>query len=236
MAPAAPSLTSLAINGPDAVLTNTGADYTATATFSNQTTQTVTATWTTGGTNRASVNAGGRVTGQAHGSFTLTASYQGTSASKTVNVVNNYDGRWSGVVRRLTCQLNGALGRRITQRLCPAPALYPMAFTISQPAPSFTNVTVVINNPSWAGSILNASGTVSGDGRLTLGGVTEFQSLDPVSKRPQTVRYTVLKWDTLVSGVTLSVMSGRFDLNRTESLWQGNVYEEYEIDQMRRTF
>jgi hypothetical protein len=34
--------------------------------------------------------------------------------------------------------------------------------------------------------------------------------------------------------VTLAVMSGRFDRNRTESLWEGNIYEEFTIEQMRR--
>jgi hypothetical protein len=229
---AAPTVTSLTINGPDAILTSTSADYTATANLSNQTTQTVTATWTTGGAT-ASVSSIGRVTGQAHGSLMLAASYQGLSASKTVNVVSNYDGRWTGVVVRLTCQLNGALGRRITQRLCPAGPneRMPMSFDIFQPAPSFTEVTAVLN---LANIILNVSGTVANDGRLVLGGETEYQWPDPVSQKPQTVRFSVLKWDTRLAGFTLSLMAGRFDRNRTESLWQGNVYEEYEIEQMRR--
>ena len=230
--PAPPTLTGITIDGPGALLTGTSADYTATASFSNQTTQTVTtATWS-GGTDRAAVSSTGRVTGQLHGSITLTASYQGQSATKTVNVVYNYDGRWTGVVVRLTCQLNGALGRRITQRLCPfgPNERMPMSFTVSQPAP-FTAVTAELN---LANTILNTRGTVSGDGKLLLSGDTEYQLPDPVSQRPEIVRYTILKWDTLVSGNTLAVMSGRFDRNRTESLWQGNVYEEFTIDQMRR--
>jgi hypothetical protein len=230
---AAPTVTSLAIDGPGALLTNTSADYTATANFSNQTTQTVTATWRSeSATSHASVSAAGRVTGQTHGSFTLAAAFQGVTASKSVNVVSNYDGRWMGVVVRMTCQLNGALGRRITQRLCPAGPneRMPMSFTISQPSPSFTQLTAVLN---IANTILNVSGTVAADGRLVLGGDTEYQVPDPVSKRPETLRWTILKWDTRLA-VPASLMSGRFDRNRTESLWQGNVYEEFQIEQMRR--
>lgn len=53
-----------------------------------------------------------------------------------MNVVHNYDGRWAGVVVRMTCQLNGELGWRITQRLCPAgQTSEPMSFTVVQPAP-----------------------------------------------------------------------------------------------------
>jgi hypothetical protein len=44
----------------------------------------------------------------------------------------------------------------------------------------------------------------------------------------------VLNWSTQVSGFNLAVMSGGFDRNRTESLWQGNVYENFTIEQMRR--
>ena len=230
----APTLTNLTIAGPEAVLTTTGADYTATAHFSNQTTQTVTAAWAMDGpTSVASVSPTGRVSGQVHGSITLAASYQGVSATKPVNIVSNYDGRWAGVVVRLTCQLNGELGRRITQRLCPAGPneRSPMSFTISQPGPSFTQVTAVLN---MANTILNVSGTVTTDGRLVIGGDTEYQLPDPVSNRTQTVRWTILKWDTRLTGFTLSLIGGRFDRNRTESLWEGNVYEEYEIEQMRR--
>ena len=172
-----PTLTGLTINGPGAVLTSTTADYTATASFSNQTTQAVTATWSAG-TDRATVSSTGRVTGQLHGSFTLTAAYQGQSAAKAVNVVSNYDGKWSGVVVRLTCQLNGALGQRITPQLCPAGPneRMPMSFTVSQPPP-FTEVTAEIN---LANTILNARGTVSADGKLLLGGDTEYEVADPV--------------------------------------------------------
>lgn len=229
--PAAPTLTSITIAGPDALLTGTSGDYTVTANFSNQTTQSVTATWSGSGTG-ATVSAAGRVTGQAHGSVALTAAYQGQTASKTVNVVHNYDGRWTGVVVRMTCLLNGDLGRRITQRLCPfgPNERMPMSFTVSQPAP-FTDVTAEIN---LANTILNARGNIASDGRMLLAGDTEYQLPDPVSGRPEIVRYTVLNWSTQVSGFNLTVMSGGFDRNRTESLWQGNVYEKFTIEQMRR--
>jgi hypothetical protein len=231
-APAAPTLTGISVEGAAALLTGTSAEYTVTATFSNQTTQTVTATWSAGGTDRATVSPTGSVSGQLHGSFTLTASYQGHSAAKTVNVVNNYDGSWSGVVIRMTCQLNGELGRRVTARLCPAgpSARYPMSFSVSQPPP-YTDVTSELN---LANVVLRARGTVASDGRLTLSGDTEYQQPDPVSQRSQVVRWSLMKWDTQISGPGLAVMAGRFDLNRTESLWEGSIYEEYTIEQMRR--
>ena len=92
VAPAPPTLTSITINGPDAILTRTEADYTVTASFSNQTTQTVTATWTGSPSGLGSVSSTGRVSALVHGSFTLTASYQGQSATKMVNMVSNFEG------------------------------------------------------------------------------------------------------------------------------------------------
>ena len=230
--PVGPTLTSLTIDGPDAVLTTKAADYTATAHFSNQTNQTVAAAWTGSPTSVATVNPTGRVSGQVHGSFTLAASYQGVNATKTVSVVSNYDGRWAGVVVRLTCQRNGELAQRISQRACPAGPneRMPMSFTISQPGPSFTQVTAVLN---VAGLILNVRGTVTNDGRLVLDGDTEYQVPD-ASNRLHTVRYSVLKWDTQLTGFTLSLIGGGFDQNMTDSIWRGNVYQEYEIEQMRR--
>ena len=127
-------------------------------------------------------------------------------------MVSNFEGPWSGVVVRRTCQLNGALGRRITPRLCPAGPnqRYPMSLTVSQPAPSFTQVTAVVN---LANTILNASGTVSNDGQLLLGGDTEYVLPDPVSKRAEIVRYSLLKWNTRLVGFTLTLIGGRFDRN-----------------------
>jgi hypothetical protein len=49
-------LTGIAIQGAEALLTGTSADYTVTASFSNQTTQLVTATWSTSDADRATVS------------------------------------------------------------------------------------------------------------------------------------------------------------------------------------
>ena len=85
-----------AIAGPDAVLTGLSASYSVTATLSDGITGTVRPAWTSSNAEVASVDSGGRVEGRGHGSTNLTASYQGRSVSKTVQVVNNYGGTWEG--------------------------------------------------------------------------------------------------------------------------------------------
>jgi hypothetical protein len=226
-------LSSLTINGPDSILTRTNADYLVTATLSDQTTQTVAATWNSDNTSRATVSPGGRVSSLVHGPVTLTASYQGQTVTKTVNMISNYDGPWSGVAVKMTCRLNGDLGRRVTQAGCPAGPneRYSMQITVSQPGPTFTQVTAVIN---LAAVVHNLTGTVSAsDGRLVLGGDTQLQMPDPRG-RQQTVRWSFLNWDMQLGGFTLTLIIGRFDRNRTESLWPGNIYDEWVIEQMRR--
>ena len=54
------------------------------------------------------------VTGLAHGSITLTAAYRGATTSKTVDVVNDYGGEWTGTAVIRQCALSGDLeaGRR----------------------------------------------------------------------------------------------------------------------------
>src|SRR5687768_7378507 len=81
-APATPTVSSLRIDGPDAVRTGSSADYTVTATLSNGTTQTVTPTWSSSSASTASVDANGRMTAHSHGPVTLTATHQGASGTK----------------------------------------------------------------------------------------------------------------------------------------------------------
>jgi hypothetical protein len=92
----ASAVASLVISGADYVLTGSTTAYTATATLSDGSMRTVTPSWSSSAVNVATVDNAGRLDGRAHGSTTLTAAHDGRSASKTVQVVNNYGGSWSG--------------------------------------------------------------------------------------------------------------------------------------------
>jgi hypothetical protein len=89
-------VTGLAITGADAVVTGSSASYSVTATFGDGSTRTIVPAWTIGNPAVASVDSMGRVEGRTHGSTTLTAAYNGQSASKIVQVFNNYGGTWEG--------------------------------------------------------------------------------------------------------------------------------------------
>ena len=92
----ATTVTGLAITGADAVVTGSSASYSVTATFGDGSTRTILPAWTISNPAVASVDSMGRVEGRTHGSTTLTAAYNGQSASKIVQVFNNYGGTWEG--------------------------------------------------------------------------------------------------------------------------------------------
>ena len=55
----------------------------------------------------AVVDNAGHLEGRAHGSTVLTASFLGRQASRTVQVVNNYSGSWSGQYVVRACDKSG---------------------------------------------------------------------------------------------------------------------------------
>ena len=94
---AIPTTASLAIGGADIVLTGSSSSYKVSATLSDGTTRAVLMPiWSSSNPDVASVDLEGRLNSRAYGTTTLTATYEGTSAVKTVQVVNNYGGRWAG--------------------------------------------------------------------------------------------------------------------------------------------
>ncbi len=87
-APQAVTLSSIAISGLDSMDASSSANYSTTATYSDSSTAAVTPTWTITGT-AASVNASGQVSANSVSTtdtVTLTASYQGQTANKTITI------------------------------------------------------------------------------------------------------------------------------------------------------
>ena len=110
--PAVPTVTNLDISGADAVRTGVSTNYTVTVILSDGTTRAVTPMWTSSNPGVANVDTAGRLVGLAHGTTSLTASHEGRSASKTVQVVNNYEGSWVGRYVINACDASGDLRDR----------------------------------------------------------------------------------------------------------------------------
>jgi hypothetical protein len=217
--------TGLSITGQDAIRTGFFANYTATATLSNGTTQTVTPSWTSSNPGIASVDTAGRVNGNAHGSVNLSASYQGLTASKNVNVVQNYGGTWTGTYRMNKCDQAGVFSQvRWCQELGGVGATLPFSLGLSQSGNNRDVIDGILALGSIAG---NVSGSVSGDGRLVIGGTYS------VTDEGITFNITIGGWDTRASPG--DSMTGGWAQSLTATGAPGNAYQENQIVAVNHT-
>lgn len=225
-APAAPTVSSLRIDGADAVRTAFSSDYTATAVLSNGTTQTVTPTWSSSASSVASVDGNGRVTGQSHGSATLTATHQGATATKIISVVANFGGQWSGRYVLRACDQSGVfLAIEYCQEIGPVGSTGPITLSLTQGGTDQNQVSGTI---SFGGILTgNVAGNVTADARLVLG--ANFN----VNASGVTFTFRVGGWDSRLSGP--SNMTGRWSDNLTAVGVPGNAYTENELQTMTRT-
>lgn len=231
--PAAPAVASLVINGTDYVLTGSTTTYTATVTLSDGSTRTVTPSWSSSAVNVATVDNSGHLDGQAHGSTTLTAVHDGRSASKTVQVVNNYAGGWSGRYIIRVCRDSGIFrdgiygGSYVDVPWCQAlnsiGSEQSFAFTLFQTGSNYSEVRATFPD---GGTI---SGVVTADGRLTLAGTLKV--LDWYGDHWGDLQFS--GWDTNRDGA--GGMTGRWAQNLTMVGQQGSAYEEVELVAMSRT-
>lgn len=238
--PAAPTVASLVISGADYVLTGSTTAYTATATLSDGSTRTVTPSWSSSAANVATVDNAGRLDGRAHGSTTLTAAHDGRSASKTVEVVNNYGGSWSGRYIIRACKDSGIFrdgiygGSYVDVPWCQAlngiGSEHSFAFTLFQTGRNYSEIRATFGPD---GGTISGSGPISGivtaDGRLKLEGTLKV--LDWYGEHWGDSQLS--GWDTNLDGS--SGMTGRWAQNLTVVGQQGSAYEEVELVTMSRT-
>ena len=225
-APATPTVTTLRIEGPDAVRTGFSSDYIASATLSNGTTQTVMPAWSSNDPAIAAVDGNGRVSGQTHGVVTLTAMHQGVSATKVIPIVANYGGQWSGRFVMRACDQSGVFTAiAYCQNLGGVGAIGPIALSLTQGGNDRAQLSGTI---SFGGSLTgNVAGNVTSDGRMVIGA-----SFNVVSSGV-TFTFRVGGWESRLSGA--SGMTGRWADNLTAVNVPGNAYTENELQTMTRT-
>jgi hypothetical protein len=225
-APATPTVSSLRIDGSDALRTGLTADYTATVTLSNGTTQTVTPAWSSSNSGVAAVDGNGRVTGQSHGQSTLTAAHQGVSATKAVSVIANFGGQWSGRYVMRACDQSGIFAIvGYCQGLGPIGSTGPISLALTQGGTDQSQLSGTIN---FGGSLSgNVTGNVTSDARMVIGG-----SFD-VNSSGVTFTFRVGGWESRLSGT--SSMTGRWADNLTAVGVPGNAYTENELQTMTRS-
>lgn len=84
--------------------------YSVSATFTTGATEQVSAAWTSDNQAVVTVTQAGQATGAGPGQATLTATYEGKTATRPLRVVPDYAGRWAGTWTVSNCQVTGNLG------------------------------------------------------------------------------------------------------------------------------
>jgi hypothetical protein len=225
--------TGLFINGVDAVLTGSVTSYAVTATLSDGTTRTVTPAWTSSNPGVGSVDGSGRLDGRAHGSTTLTASYLGRDVSKTVNVVNNYGGTWTGQYIIRACDDSGDLKDHDggwCQSRVPVGTVWSIRLVLSQTASDLSEIggTLGLADVDVQDKI---TGVVTADGRLSLTGTLHLLDFYGESLLGTVQLQT---WETNVSGP--AVMTGRWAQNFSSIYFRrGNALTQNELVTMTRS-
>jgi hypothetical protein len=192
-----PSSTGLTITGPDALLTGLSANYAVTATMTDGTTRTVVPTWTSSNPAVARVDGSGRLEGRSHGSTTLTVSSGGQSASRIVQVVNDYAGSWTGRFVIRACTDTGELTDHDGGFCLAGPGRLGstgwITLTLVQRGSTLSEITGTIGNYSEP-----ITGAVTADGRLSLSGTVTERDFDDPDFTIAT--HSLGAWDTKLNG------------------------------------
>ncbi len=168
-----PTVTGLSItSSTDLLKINQSETFTVTATMSNGSTTAVTASWRSENPTVATVDANGRVTGIGSGETAISAESNGVRATpRTIRVLPDYQGRWSGDWRIAGCTTDGDWARTDICRDVPVDSLLNLALVLTQDRDNASgNVTLddltgPAQGPIRPGGHLNLAGAFTVGGR-----------------------------------------------------------------------
>jgi len=230
--PSPPTVSSLAIIGDEGVLTNTSTAYIVTATLSDGTTRALMPTWSSSHPDVASIDSDGLLSGRVHGSATLTASHDGRSATKTVQVVNNYGGTWNGTYVVKACTDSGDLTNRDGGWCRSGPGrvgnVGSIALALTQTGSHLSDITGTLVGDDVG---RNITGVVTPDGRLSLTGgpfgVWDWEGTLLLAT------WRMRAWDTTLGGP--GTMTGRWSQDYTSVYFRiGSAKMDHELVAMTR--
>jgi hypothetical protein len=188
--------------------------YTATARYSDGSSETVQGTWSSAAANIASVEGNGRVTGVSSGSTTITGTYQGMSGTQALRVVPDYHGRWSGDWQVRSCSATGDWAGACAE--FPPGDLFGFTLNATQTRDTITGTTDF--GDDLPGPI---TGTIATNGHLAVTG-TYTVNVEGIS-----LEVTVSDWDT--NTTDNQTMTGRLRLTFRAAGLQGTLQNDGEI-------
>jgi hypothetical protein len=190
--------------------------FTLTATMSDGGTRPVTGTWRSESSAVANVDTNGRVTGVGSGETAISAEANGARATpRTIRVLPDYQGRWSGDWRLAGCTPDGDWARSDICRELPVDTLLPFGLTLTQ------------NRDTAAGTVTldDVAGPVQGSIRLP--GQLGVGGMFAITDQGITIDATVTDWETTT--IDNQRMTGRFALVFRAAGLQGSVRFDGEL-------
>ena len=181
--PSGPTVAGFSIRGADAVLTGASTTYTLTANMSDGTVQALPAAWATADGRIGSVDGTGRFDARVHGATTITATHEGETTARTVQVVNDFGGTWTGRYVIDSCADTGVLVGGACSGIWRPGSEQSLTIVVAQTGPTFREVRAILRlDPSPFSGFLGPSleqelrGQFTTDGMLMLTGSATLQT------------------------------------------------------------
>lgn len=208
-----PTTASVAIAaGTDMIVIQGTAALTASATMSDGSSKPgVSAAWTSDATSVATVDSSGKVTGIGSGQATITATYDNLKATRTIRVVPDYQGRWTGEYRVLTCEDSGDFRDDEWCKGSLAKGTIRVSMTLTQSRDTVTG--------SWTHDIMSGTtqGSIETAGTLVMNGNGMYDK----------VPMTIAGWRSL--STDNRTQNGKFTLTFSSSVWKGTAAATVEV-------
>jgi hypothetical protein len=185
--------------------------FTVTATMSDGSSKAVSGTWASDASAIATVDTAGKVTGVSAGQASIAVSYGGVSARRTIRVVPDYQGSWSGDYTVLTCQDSGDFAKEDWCKVALQNGVIRVTMVLTQTRDAVSG--------TWAHDVMagTAQGTIETGGTLPLAG-TGMLDHTPMA---------ISGWRSL--STDNRSQTGRFNLTFTSTVWSGSAQASVEI-------
>jgi hypothetical protein len=214
-----PSVTGLAVlPAGDLVKVGGSVDLVLQATYSNGTTESMSATWTSSNDAVARVS-NGRVTAIGPGEAVIAAECPHGRATTSIRVVPDYQGSWGGEYRMLSCRTTGDMAREDFCDLLDVPSTAPIGLQLDQ---NRAQVTGTIALGSLSGGV---NGEIAVTGHVGLRGSVRYE------ESGVTVTISLADWDTVATGAQ---MTGRFRQVWTATAATGSMEIGCELQPLTR--
>lgn len=185
--------------------------FTASATMSDGTTRTITPAWVSSSAGVATVDAAGTVRGIGSGQTTITITYDSRQATRTIRVVPDYGGSWSGEYAVTSCQDSGGFASAGWCAAAPAGSIARLTMILTQTRDTVTG--------TWTHDRMTGAtqGTVEVAGTLVLAGSGSYEG----------TAINITGWRSVTTDNRNQ--TGQFTMTFTSPTWSGSAQAAVEI-------